>query len=112
MDGEAVEKVVPLGALDEMEGIYLGYARRPEDRELIVSVLLVDETGLPIPSRMFLACSIAPISVAVLWMVDSVTTPRSCSDIARLIVIGGAVPGIFWPCRVLLGTGGGSIGWY
>ncbi len=78
MEGETVEKVVPLWARDEMEGTCLGYVRWLDDSELMVSVLLVDESvGLVISSRSCRAWSIEFISFAVFWIVDNVTAPLS-----------------------------------
>ena len=75
-----------------MDGTCLGHLWRLEDLELIVSVLLVDEIGLPISSRSCRAWSIAFISFVVLWIVESDTGPRAASE--REEGLGGAAPGM------------------
>jgi len=53
IDGDTVENVVPLAALDEMTEAFLllSYWYGFDDRELMDSVLLLDDTGLDNPER-------------------------------------------------------------
>ena len=77
MDGEKVEKVVPLAARDDTDGAFLG-PNLAEDRELIDSVLLVVEIGLAISARSCRACSTACISFAARCIVESDAGPWFC----------------------------------
>lgn len=77
MEGEKVEKVVPLAAREETDGARFRYPA--EERELIESVILVVEAGLAISFRSLLACSTADISCEARWMVDRLAGPRLCS---------------------------------
>ena len=76
IDGEIVEKVVPLGACEDiMEAFVRWYWYGFEDRELTDSVLLLEETGLDSSDRSRRASSIVFISFAVLWIVERSTGP-------------------------------------
>ena len=99
MDGEIVENVVPLSAREETDGTRLEYGPRNDDRELMVSVLLVVDTGLAMADLSIRACSIDDISLVFRWIVERVTGPRPVSDCREgaLTGIGGAVPGMWCP---------------
>lgn len=72
MDGEMVEKVVPLAAREEIVGAPLGYRF---DVVLTDSARLLTDTGLDNPDRSERASSIMDLS-AFLWIVDRVAGPR------------------------------------
>ena len=104
MDGDIVEKVVPLAAREDIDGSGRVYAKRFDDTELTDSALLLVETGLTMPVRATRACSMADISLAVRCIVEKLTGPLR-SDRADSERggngIGGAVPGIRLACEDL-----------